>query len=140
MSLFFRFVQNKNHKEPLTYKKWFARALHTETIELEDLAETMQQNCTLKVSDIVAVLAELCDALKSELQASHSVHLRGLGTFKIGINSRCVDNPKDFRPERDIVGTHILFRPDTHVQRDGTRRRALIDGTKPKLMPKATVK
>ena len=134
MSVFFRFVQNKNQNEPLTYKKWFARALHTETIELEELAEKMQQNCTLKVSDIVAVLAELCDALKSELQASHSVHLRGLGTFKIGINSRCVDRPDDFRPERDIVGTHILFRPETRVRRDGTRSKALIDGTRPKLL------
>lgn len=137
MTQFYRFIQKNNKKEPQTYKKWFARALHTETIETEQLARKMQQNCTLKVSDIVAVLTELTDVLTDELQASHAVHLRGLGTFKIGLNSRCVDSPEDFQQERDIVGTHILFRPETHVMHDGSRSRALIDGTRPQLLPSA---
>lgn len=130
MSLFYKLNQNNNTKNPAAYGKWFARAAHTETIDTGMLAQEMQQNCTLKTSDIVAVVSELVDCMTRHLQDSKRVYLRGLGTFKLAISSHGVDNPADFVPNRDIRDLHILFYPETRVFSDGTRIRALISGAR----------
>jgi predicted histone-like DNA-binding protein len=101
-----------------------------ETVETNELAMMMQQNCTLKRSDIVAVISELVDTMTREMQNGKRIRLDGLGTFKIGLTSEGVSDPKDFRPERHVKGTHVLFYPETHVMRDGQRLRALLTGTK----------
>ena len=47
-----------------TNGKFYARAAHRETINTKDLAEVMQNNSTVKRSDIVAVLTELSEVLR----------------------------------------------------------------------------
>ena len=56
MSVVYRLTQD-NRKESKTKGKWYARALHTGVIDIEGLANIMQANCTLKKSDILAVIA-----------------------------------------------------------------------------------
>ncbi len=41
------------------YGKWYPRAVITQTVDTEMLAAIMQRNCTLKKTDIVAVISEL---------------------------------------------------------------------------------
>ena len=135
MAVFYKLIRNNNTRNPRAYGKWYARATHPETVEIEQLAEKIQANCTLKESDIVAVLSELVYTMTHELQASRSVRLRGLGTFKIGLNSKGVDHPDDFRPDQDIVDMHVLFHPETHVGYNHQRRRALLQGTKVRPLP-----
>ena len=42
----------------------------TETVDINKLATIMQRNCTLKKSDIVAVIAELIETMADVLQDS----------------------------------------------------------------------
>ena len=130
MAVYYNLLQNKNPKFKSAFGKWYARAVHMETVETNELAMMMQQNCTLKRSDIVAVISELVDTMTREMQNGKRIRLDGLGTFKIGLTSEGVSDPKDFRPERHVKGTHVLFYPETHVMRDGQRLRALLTGTK----------
>ena len=58
MSIFYRIYQN-NNSENKGYGKWYARAVMTSTVTTKELAKVMQENCTLKRSDIEAVLREL---------------------------------------------------------------------------------
>ena len=72
MAVFYKLYQdnrsNSNHNG-----EWYARAVHTGTVDIDDLAEEMQANCTVKRADIVAVLSELVETMQKHLQMSDTV-------------------------------------------------------------------
>ena len=90
---------------------WYARATHNGTVDTEQLATIMQANCTVKRSDIVAVLTELVEVMTEQLQNSMRVKLDGFGTFKIGISSSPAESAKEFG-QGNIRGLHVLFQPE----------------------------
>ena len=135
MALFFKFRQNTDATTPKAYKKWFARAVHTETVGIRELAEVMQCNSTVKRSDILAVLSELAETMTHELQDGRKVYLEGIGTFMLGISSRGCDHPKEFKTERNVVNVHVVFQPEVYKTRNGVKRHALTDGTRILEMP-----
>jgi predicted histone-like DNA-binding protein len=128
MSVFYKLLQSKNNRS-VTFGKWYARAVHYNTVTTAQLAKEMQANCTVKESDIKAVLAEMVETMQRQLQNSNAVKIDGLGTFKIGINSKGAEKPEEF-DSSNIRDVHILFCPETHVERNGNRLRALLTGTK----------
>ena len=87
MSVVYRLTQD-NRKQSKTKGKWYARSLHTGVIDIDGLASIMQANCTLKKSDILAVIAELVDVMRAQLQNSQKVILGGLGSFKVGLKTK----------------------------------------------------
>lgn len=115
-----------------TNGKFYARAAHRETINTKDLAEVMQNNSTVKRSDIFAVLTELSEVLRQELQRSNKVHIDGIGTFKVGIHSKGAKTAKEFNATDNIVGSRILFMPETTIDANGNRVKALLAGLKVK--------
>ena len=92
----------------------------------------MQNNSTVKRSDIVAVLTELSEVLRQELQRSNKVHIDGIGTFKVGIHSKGAKRAKEFNATDNIVGSRILFMPETTIDANGNRVKALLAGLKVK--------
>ena len=92
----------------------------------------MQDNCTVKHSDIVAVLTELSVVLKQELHRGNRVRIDGLGTFKITIRCKGAKTAKDFSAIENITGTRINFRPETFVNPDGSRISNMLSGLKVK--------
>uniref|UniRef100_A0AB33JB12 HU domain-containing protein n=2 Tax=unclassified Prevotella TaxID=2638335 RepID=A0AB33JB12_9BACT len=111
--------------------KWYARAVHNGVIGTDELAEIMQRNCTLKKSDIKAVLTELVEVLQDELQNSKRVRLDGLGSFKLGISSSAAETAKDYSPVKHVRGVHVLFMPESKADA-GSRKRSkvLVNGTR----------
>lgn len=135
MSLFFKMRQNNDAKQPRAYKKWYARAYYPDTIDLRQLAGIMQRNSTVKRSDVLAVLCELTEAMKQELQQGRKVSIDGLGVFMIGISAKGVDHPADFRTEHDVNNLHLVFQPETTRSVGGKRCETMVSGTKLKLLP-----
>lgn len=86
MAVFYKLYQ-ENREGSANKGKWYARAVHTGTVTIDDLADEMQANCTVKRADIVAVLSELVETMQKHLQMSHRVKLDRLGTFKIGMHT-----------------------------------------------------
>ena len=86
MSVFYRLHQDKS-QNTVRSGKWYARAVATSVVDTRKLAEIMQRNCTVKKSDILAVLDELVETMRDQLQDSKRVKLDGFGSFKIGIRS-----------------------------------------------------
>ena len=105
MSVVYRLTQD-NRKESKTKGKWYARALHTGVIDIEGLANIMQANCTLKKSDILAVIAELVDVMRAQLQNSQKVVLDGLGSFKVGLKTKPADTSTDFYSSKKTLLVH----------------------------------
>lgn len=110
---------------------WFARAITVGTLETKDLAEIIQKNCSMKKSDVIAVLSELVEVMTDKLQESYAVKLNDFGTFKIGITSKGASDPTNFSVTTNVVGTHINFQPAYTVDvATGKRTKALLEGVK----------
>ena len=127
MPLFYKLYQNKNTKSSAN-NKWYARSAMTSTIDMEGLSEIMQRNCTVKKSDIRAVLKELVETMQDQLQESKRVKLDGFGTFKLGLCSRGVEMPGDFNVRQHIKSVHVLFQPEVKTSADGTRVKTFLTG------------
>lgn len=114
-----------------SYKgKWYARAMHDGTVTTDDIADTIQSNCSVKRSDVLAVISELVEVMSAQLQNSMKVKLDRFGTFKLGLTSTPADSAKDFSAASNIKGIHVLFAPEVTVDAKGTRQRAFITGAK----------
>lgn len=129
MAVFYKLYQD-NRTNAKFKGQWYARAVHTGTVDIDDLAEEMQANCTVKRADIVAVLSELVETMKKHLQMSHRVKLDRLGTFKIGMTTKAAETVEDFSASNNVTSVHVLFQPETKIEKNKTRVRALLSGCK----------
>lgn len=115
-----------------TKGKFYARASHKDTVSIKQLAAVMQDNCTVKHSDIVAVLSELSEVMKQELQRGNRVRIDGLGIFKVNIRSKGAKTAKEFSAAENILGTRINFRPESFVNTNGSHITNMLSGLKVK--------
>ena len=119
MAVKYKLMQNANEDSEY-FGQYYAKAVHTDEINLEKVAERVQRNCSMKKSDCLAVLTELVEVMKDELQASHSVRIDGLGTFKVGIKGSYAKTAAAFNPAKNISGYKVNFRPSFTTVRTGT--------------------
>ena len=94
---------------------WYARASYNGTVDTAQLADIMQANCTVKRSDILAVIAELVEVMSTQLANSMRVKLDGFGSFKIGLATAPADTAKEFTAA-NIKGMHVIFQPEASRQ------------------------
>lgn len=111
MAVIYRLVRDGRQSSP--YRgQWFARAVNLGTVETEDVARIIERNCSVKRSDVLAVLTELGEVIRQELATSHRVRLTGLGSLMVGIdNARGAESPEAFSA-KDIRGLHLCFKPE----------------------------
>lgn len=130
MSVNYKLYQNKNKKSS-AFGKYFARSVMNGVINLDGLAKIIQSNCTVKKSDVLAVLSELTEVMSDQLQSSMKVKLDGFGAFKIGLHSTGSATVKDFSPTKNIKGMHVNFQPEAHVDSaTHTRSLSFLSGAK----------
>lgn len=125
MKLIYQKYQNKN-EQSTAYNKWYGRVVINETVGIEQLASRMQDNCTVKRADILAVLSELGPTIRDLLQDSKRVSIPYLGAFKLGITTTGAETPKKFTVKENVKGVHVIFQPETHVTVDGKRVKDLV--------------
>ena len=140
MAVLYRLSQNKM-KTSKAYGKWFAQAVMTGTVDTDALADIMQRNCTVKKSDILAVITELIETMQDQLQNSKRIKLNGFGAFKIGIENATGGalTAADFSAGKNIKGLHVLFQPEVKTDSTGQRRKTFISGCSVQESPKNDV-
>jgi predicted histone-like DNA-binding protein len=109
---------------------FYARASHRGTSTVNDLAKTMESNSTVKRSDILAVLSELSETMRSELNQGNRVKIDGLGTFKVGINTSPAKTAKEFTAQKNIKRIHLIFLPEVTSDAQGKQVKTLLQGVK----------
>ncbi len=96
---------------------YHARVANSETIATSEIAQNIHKRCTLTMSDIKAVLSELHDELVFHLCNGNSVHLEGIGYFRLTLSA-----PKDITPtnmhRQSISIKAVDFRADTSLKKD----------------------
>ena len=90
---------------------WYAKATSYGTVTLDDLADEIQTNCSLKKSDCLAVNAELLQVIKNELSNSNCVYLDGFGYFKTAIHGKGASSEKDYTPQECVKQLCTNFVP-----------------------------
>ena len=112
MSQKFTKLQNNNSKST-AYGKWFATAVYDQRfVETEELANYIQQQASVKKSDIKAVLDELGGAMKHYFELGQKVKLDGIGIFKVGFSSIGAAGKVDCTAAT-ITTRRVLFQPET---------------------------
>ena len=119
--------------------KWYARMVPTGTINTRQLAEIIQRNCTVKRSDVMAVIEEMVEVMKDQMQDSKRVKLDGFGSFKIGITSKGARSAKAFTVADNIKGMHIVFTPERSTDAAGNRVKQFLQGAKCEELPENKV-
>lgn len=128
MAVNFRLVKYKDGDYKLAGNV-FARSVHLNTVSTDELAEIMQSNCTVKTSDIRAVLSEMVEVMRLQMQQGKVVRLAGIGSFRLGIRSGTVKQQKDYDAAKDIHGYRVVFRPEKRMKA-GKAVYPLLQGTK----------
>jgi len=83
----YRLVQDKS-SNPRKSGKWYAKAVIGQTVTTDQIADRIQKNCSMKKSDVVAVLSELAEVIADIVKESQRAQLDGIGCFKAGL-SKC---------------------------------------------------
>ena len=105
-------MQNKN-RDSAAFGKYFATAVYDKKfVDTDELASFIQQQASVKKSDIGAVLDELGEAMKHYFELGQKVRIKGLGIFKVGFSSIGVTKAEDVGAQT-ITDRRVLFQPET---------------------------
>ena len=102
--------QNLNEKSD-QFGKWYGRTHMLGTVGINELAQQIQNRCTVRESDILAVLSELSDAIAGFLATGYQVRIPGLGIFHITITTKPAESKEKFTDD-NIEKLNIKFRPE----------------------------
>lgn len=117
MSLLYRKFQNKN-KKSTTYNQWYGQAMVINHVSTKDLAREIASATTVTCTDVIAVLSGLTEAMGRHLCNSDSVTLDGIGTFKVGMQTKPAKAARSFTA-KNIHSYHINYRPVRHFVANG---------------------
>ncbi|AGB28149.1 DNA-binding protein, histone-like, putative [Prevotella dentalis DSM 3688] len=133
MAVKYKLYQEKRASSA-NFGKWYARALVTDVVRMEEISQEIQDNTTAKQADVYAVLKELVNVMGRHLRNGDRVVLDGFGSFKVGLKTTAAATAKDFTPAKNITGARLNFQPETHwTATDKTRRKQFIQGIEVKL-------
>ena len=105
--------QNNNSHNVQSYGKFYATAVYdNHFVGTEELADYIQQQASVKKSDIKAVLDELGAAMKHYFELGQKIKLDGIGIMKVGFSSIGVAKIEDCT-SATITTRRVLFQPET---------------------------
>ena len=114
-----------------TYRKYYVRPVYDKQfISTDGLADYIQTQCTVKRSDIKAVLDELGAAMKHYFELGQKVKLDGIGIFKVGISSAASDSEEGCTASL-VKKSRVNFQPETTAVLKGVidvQRARMING------------
>lgn len=116
MSIIYRIQQDNRRQSPYP-GKYFGHAVNMGTISTEEVARMIERNCSVKRSDVMAVIIELGDVMRQLLGDSHRVRLKGIGSFMPSITGRPCDTPQEYGM-RHIKGVKVNFKADRDIVPD----------------------
>ena len=125
MTIEYDFYRNPN-SQGTNKKKYHARVVSGNRISTDELAKEIQNECSLTIADVKAVLIALGDKLAKHLGEGDKVHIEGIGHFQV--NLRCKEEVRTTRATRseNIEFKSVSYRADNdlkkHLQKQKIQR------------------
>ncbi len=117
-------VQNNNEKSD-QFGKWYGRTHMLGTVSINELTQQIQNRCTVRESDIYAVLSELSDAIAGFLATGYQVRIPGLGIFHTTITTEPADTKEEFTDD-NIKKLNVKFRAERPQTQIGNRTATIL--------------
>lgn len=103
--------QNQNKKNSKSYGKWYARAVVSETVGLDQLAQHMSQhNSPFSEGSIYGILKDMVKCIHEIVLEGKAVKIPDLAIFSIGLNSTGSLSVREFSPQKNITGYRLRSR------------------------------
>ena len=83
---------------------------------LEDIAGIIESRSSLRKGDVIGSFIEFANVFKDELSNGNSIHIEGVGSFRIKAESPEVRSPKEMRAEH-IRCAGVVFTPEKELLR-----------------------
>jgi nucleoid DNA-binding protein len=96
-----------------TFGKYKAVAVHHQTIESSQLYEEAARNTSISGGVLEALMLSVSEAVIRHLRNGDRVRLKDFGLLKLEIESKKVDNLKDFKAKKHIRGVRLHFIPES---------------------------
>lgn len=103
-------VPRINPQDKEAAPRYYAQARANGDVNIREMADRIQQMCTVTRADILAVLASLEDVMKEILSGGEIARMGDLGTFQVSLSSLGAETEKEFSTA-NIKKARILFRP-----------------------------
>ena len=97
-------------------KSYHARLVVRDTMTLEDIAGIIESRSSLRKGDVIGSFIEFANVFKDELSNGNSIHIEGVGSFRIKAESPEVRSPKEMRAEH-IRCAGVVFTPEKELLR-----------------------
>ena len=104
-----------NPRDRETEPKFYGSVKTSGDINIREMADRIQQSCTVTKADVYAVLVALEDVISESIQKGEIVRLMDIGTFRVGISTKGALKEEDFN-DALIKKSRILFRPGSVLQ------------------------
>lgn len=116
MSIEYDFYRNPN-SQGSNKKRYHARVVSSDRISTDELAEEIQKECSLTITDVKAVLIALGDKLAKHLGDGSKVHLDGIGYFQV--NLQCKEEVCSTRSVRsdNVEFKSVSYRADNDLKK-----------------------
>lgn len=111
-----KLIQKRNPQEPEAAPRFYASALHDVRIDLDDLATSVANRCSLRRADVHGVLVALMDIIPDELLNGKIVSLGDLGSFFVNVKSEGAITEEEFMPSM-VTGSNIRYRPTKELRK-----------------------
>lgn len=110
---FFRTPQPKDSDK----ESYHARLVVKESVTTEKLVATIANRCSLQKGDVLSAIVGLADLLQEKLADGCSVHLDGIGSFRIKAVSPSVRSVNEIRAESIRCGG-VVYTPEKKLLRE----------------------
>ena len=116
MSIEYDFYRNPNSQRT-NKKRYHARVVSSDRNTTDELAEEIQNECSLTITDVKAVLIALGDKLAKHLGDGSKVHLEGIGYFQV--NLQCKEEVCTTRSVRseNVEFKSVSYRADNELKK-----------------------
>ena len=116
MPIEYDFYRNPN-SQGTNKKRYHARVISSNRISTNELAEEIQNECSLTITDVKAVLIALGDKLAKHLGDGSKVHLEGIGYFQVNLQCKEeVRTPQSARSE-NVEFKSVSYRADNELKK-----------------------
>ena len=109
-------IERRNPQDSTAVAKYYAHAISTGKVDFERLAYLVSHQCTVRVSDCLAVLRALEHNMMDELEQGRVVKFGDLGNFQIGVRSEGQEKLDDVSAH-SVTSAHMNFRPAKRLRK-----------------------
>lgn len=117
MAIKFKVTKKTDKSGSISVDRYTATAVSNGQVNNLELAKQLSENTSLNISDVMAVLEQLPEAVAKNLKCGHTVKIDGLGLFINSVTSNLENDELDVTPS-SVHYSRTAFRADASFREE----------------------